>query len=332
MIVKNEEEFIDQCLKSVRDLVDEIIIVDTGSTDRTIEICQKHGASIYPYTWNDHFAEARNFGINKAKSDWILWLDADEELEFGHKDLLQNTLANTQANMLLLPVMNYSGESFPVNYNEAFLYYQPRIFRNHVGIQFHNRIHETPMFPKENESSNSITELEIPIHHYGYIQDISNKRNKEHRNLNLLQKEYQTPNHSPWIEYHLASEHYRQGNYHVAFEYLNESILRFLTNGKLPPAIIYRLKYDILLKTDSIDGALAGIEKAISIYPDYVDLHFLKGFIHFHHQDYKEALSCFEKCLELGENNSKYLIMKGAGSFRALHYKILCLQAVNQTD
>lgn len=80
MIVKNEEYFLGTCLESVKDLIEEIIIVDTGSTDKTKEICNEYGAIIYDFLWSESFSEARNFGINKATKEWILYLDADEEI------------------------------------------------------------------------------------------------------------------------------------------------------------------------------------------------------------------------------------------------------------
>ncbi|MFG0216248.1 glycosyltransferase family 2 protein, partial [Brevibacillus porteri] len=76
MIVKNEEECLHKCLDSVKDLVDEMIIVDTGSTDKTVEIGKSFGAVVHSYEWQDNFAEARNFGLEKATGDWILWMDA----------------------------------------------------------------------------------------------------------------------------------------------------------------------------------------------------------------------------------------------------------------
>ncbi len=81
MIVKNEESNIANCLKSAQGIVDEIIIVDTGSTDETIAICETFNAKILNFKWNNSFAEARNFGLKQAKGDWILWLDADEEID-----------------------------------------------------------------------------------------------------------------------------------------------------------------------------------------------------------------------------------------------------------
>jgi len=328
MIVKNEEKFIEQCLQSVRDVVDEIIIVDTGSTDRTKELCSKYKVELFSYKWQDHFADARNFGVSKAKGEWILWIDADEELD-ENVSTLKEYLSTTKADMVFLPVINYYGDSFPVKKEQGFIYYQPRIFRNRRGIHFQNRIHETPMFP-ENDVRRKVDILEIPIHHYGYIREVRDRLEKSKRNLQLLQMEMKNHKHSPWIEYHIANELYQLKDYANAFEYLNESIFLFLLHAQKPPALIYRLKYSLLLESGNVDGAWPGIEKAIQLYPDYVDLHFLKGLIFFHKKDYEEALKAFEKCLELGEHHPEYLITKGFGSDLALSYKNKCIEKLKQ--
>ncbi|MCH8018826.1 glycosyltransferase family 2 protein, partial [candidate division KSB1 bacterium] len=80
MIVKNEEEYLQECLESIEDVVDEIIVVDTGSTDRTVEIARQFDAEVHHIPWNDDFAAARNESIKHASGDWILQLDADERL------------------------------------------------------------------------------------------------------------------------------------------------------------------------------------------------------------------------------------------------------------
>lgn len=330
MIVKNEASFIEQCLNSAKDLVDEMIIVDTGSTDETINICKNFNAQIYNYEWNNHFADARNFGLDKVKGDWILWIDADEKLDCNKQQLIKDTISQTKASMIFLPVINYYGDKLPANTDQAYIYYQPRLFKNNIGIKFYNRIHETPLLPQDNSSEENKIYIEAPVHHYGYLKEITNREEKSKRNFQLLKEELNDPDHSPWIEYHLASEYYRNQDYETAFELLNQSIFNFLLQGIKPPAMLYRLKYTILVETNSFDGAWPGIDKAIELYPDYVDLHYIKGVILFFKKKYTEAVAAFEKCLELGESHTKYLITKGFGSFKAQHFKDLCLEHLDK--
>lgn len=86
MIVKNEEMHIGRCLDSVAELVEEIIIVDTGSTDRTVEIVSKYTEKVYSYPWKDDFSDARNYSFSKASMDYCMWMDADDILEEAEKD------------------------------------------------------------------------------------------------------------------------------------------------------------------------------------------------------------------------------------------------------
>ncbi|MGH9426892.1 MAG: glycosyltransferase family 2 protein, partial [Terriglobia bacterium] len=80
MIVKNEQRWLEDCLNSVKELVDEMIIVDTGSRDNTVEIAQRFGARLFDHPWSGDFSEARNHSLGSATGDWILVLDADEKL------------------------------------------------------------------------------------------------------------------------------------------------------------------------------------------------------------------------------------------------------------
>ena len=141
MIVKNEEEYLDRCLNSVQRLVDEIIIVDTGSTDRTKEICRKHSAKIFDFVWTESFAEARNFGINKAEGEWIFWIDADEEVTLKDAEKFRNALESEKKDIFLIPLINYYG-TFPADINKAYLYTSQRLFRNYKGVKFIGNIHE----------------------------------------------------------------------------------------------------------------------------------------------------------------------------------------------
>ncbi|MBP1761316.1 MAG: glycosyl transferase, group 2 family, partial [Firmicutes bacterium] len=104
MIVKNEEQNIGRCLDSVKNLVGEIIIVDTGSTDRTVEICRSYNAQIFSCPWQDNFAQARNFGLDKVSQDWVLWLDADEEIAPGNRECLNDKSLYDNYDALSVPL------------------------------------------------------------------------------------------------------------------------------------------------------------------------------------------------------------------------------------
>lgn len=319
MIVKDEERFIRQCLKSAQDFVDEIIIVDTGSTDKTKSICLEFTDKVYDYTWQNNFAQARNYALKKASSAWILILDADERVTTKHVQKIKANLFQTKANQLLLPITIYYGESFPVDKNKYYAYYQPRIFRNHIGFQYKKRIHET-LYLSHSTSEISREKLSLPIAHYGYIKSLVQQKQKSNRNIQLLELEQEHHPTNPWNKYHLGSEYYNLQHYSLAFDYVNEAIYQSLMLNIKPNALFYRLKYAILIDTNSIDNALSGIEKAITLYPDYVDLQFYKGYILYMLEKYEEALLAFQHCLTLNENHPNYLILKGTGSFLAEEY------------
>ncbi|WP_263706287.1 TPR domain-containing glycosyltransferase [Shouchella tritolerans] len=322
MIVKNEEAHIEQCLKSVHDIVDEIVIVDTGSTDQTVEICKKYTKNIHSFQWNQNFSEARNESIQRAKSKWILWLDGDEELDRENIDNLKAALSQKKEEAILyVPIINYIGKS--VQEEDAYNIYQPRIFRNGKKLVFQNRIHETLEIPNAGLVEDT---LDVPIKHYGYLDSFKTSKKKHDRNLSLLKIELNNEKHSPWVEYHAASEYYNAKNYEKAFHFVNYAILKFIEHGLIPPAIVYRLKYAILIDSNNIDGAWPSINQAILLYPDYVDLYYIKGTVLFHLKKYEEAVEALDQCLKLGEDNHKYLILKGAGSFRATELKEQCLE------
>lgn len=330
MIVKDEEARIEQCLLSVKDYVNEMIVIDTGSTDNTIGICERHGAVVYPYVWEENFSAARNFGLQLCQCKWILWMDADEALDESSAKLLPKIIAETKAKVIALPIFNYYGESEKINEDDYYLLYQPRLFQNFLGFTFENRVHETLNFP-EDFSDEDVQKVNIPIHHYGYTEDIINEKNKSVRNISILRDELSDPNHSPWIEYHLASELYRIKEYETAFRLVNHSIMLFLKEKVYPPSLLYKLKYEILIETENWDGAWPSIDKALVLYPDYVDLHYYKGIIMLKLNQYKEAFAAFEKCLELGDTKSDYLVLNGVGSFKAQKYRNLCLNLINES-
>ncbi|MGG0086009.1 glycosyltransferase [Bacillus anthracis] len=331
MIVKNEEKNIATCLESIKDIIDEIIIVDTGSTDKTVEICKTFNAKIFHFEWNNSFADVRNFSLKQATGDWILWLDADEEMDLKDKKKLKNLIVKSEEEKILsIHLINYIGEQKDIH--QTFHIAHTRLFKNNEGFKFIYNIHETLNVEEVLGEVQEIKVLPIKVYHYGYLDSEVINKNKLERNLTLLKEELNKENHSPWIEYHIASEYYREKLYVEAFEYVNKSIANFIKDKRLPPSLLYKLKYSTLLSLGSIEGAWPGIESAIRLYPDYVDLHFFKGVILLLKEQYNEALEVFESCIKMGDKNLKHLTLHGVGGHIAWFYKGACFEKMNRVE
>lgn len=326
MIVRDEADRVARCLESVRHHVDEMIVVDTGSSDGTDAICRSLGANVLSFPWNGDFSEARNFSLSRAKGEWILWLDADEEIE-ANPQQLSDLIVSESYDLYTFCLHNYYGER--ADRNRVISMAHPRLFRNGIGFRFNNRIHETlnvnEVLPGEDKKKR-IGHAPIKIWHYGYLDEYVNKKGKADRNVTLLKEELKHNENDPWVHYHLASEYYRTRQYQLSFEHVNRSIILFLLANLTPPSLLYKLKYSILLSLGSFEGAYPAIDKAIALYPDYVDLLFYKAVVLLYLDKPSEAIDVLDRCLKIGEENLKHLTQKGLGSFQAWHYKGLCYE------
>ncbi|MCI8964444.1 MAG: glycosyltransferase family 2 protein [Eubacterium sp.] len=140
MIVKNEEKHIARCLDSVAELVDEIIIIDTGSTDRTVEIASNYTSEVYSYPWKDDFADARNYSFSKASMDYCMWMDADDILEETERDKFLQ-LKQSLASDIDIVMMKYN-TSFDEAGKPSFSYFRERWIRNCTEYRWIGEVHE----------------------------------------------------------------------------------------------------------------------------------------------------------------------------------------------
>lgn len=326
MIVKNEERHISRCLSSVQDIADEIVVVDTGSEDQTVQICKSFNAQVYTHEWKNDFAKARNAGLQHAKGDWILFLDADEELDQETGSILPSLLHDDLPFLGLLKIISYTGKQW--DENEAFESMQTRLFRNHQGISFKGKIHET-LDLEEGEDNTAYFSLPCTIHHYGYLDQEEKWKQKHKRNISILNEEFSQKTSDPWLVYHLASECYRVKEYEKALHLVNGSIFQFLSEQRMPPSLLYFLKYSILLELKRYEEAEQGIDKALQLYPDYVNLHFCKGVILYHLNKYRAAIKAFEISTQTESKHIEHIILKGASDFRAFYYMGACHAELN---
>lgn len=177
MMVKNEEKRLAAALRSAAPWVDEIIVVDTGSTDRTVEIAREFGAKIYHHPWEYNFSKHRNQSISYATGDWLLILDADEELDQETAPLIKEMVkAPREVSGFLFELYNAvapGGETFILH---------PRMFRNNIGFHYEGHVHNRPILP------GAIARTKVKLRHYGYNEDPATMEAKHQRRLDMIRK------------------------------------------------------------------------------------------------------------------------------------------------
>lgn len=211
MIVKNEEDVLARCLQSLQPVVDEIIIVDTGSNDKTKEIAAQYTQHVYDFPWVDDFSKARNFAFSKATQQYCMWVDADDVIspmdQFRLK-ALKDTAEPTVDVFMLKYDIAFDEEDFP-----TFSYYRERIIKNHSGFVWEGAVHEA-ITPRGN-----IEYKEIAIQHRKlHVSDSD-------RNLRILEKQ---PHLSPREQYYYGRELYYHGRYKDAIQVFDH----FLKGGQ----------------------------------------------------------------------------------------------------
>lgn len=213
MIVKNEEDNISRCLNSVKDLFDEIIIVDTGSTDKTKKIAKQYTNKIYDFEWVNDFSKARNYSFSKAKMDYIMWLDADDIIPKKELKKLLKLKESLDKNIDIYMLKYNIGFDELGNCN--FSYYRERIVKNNKIHKWNDRVHEYISL------KGKIDYQEIYIEH---------KKNYTFSDRNLKIYEEMENNKeifNPRNEYYYARELVTHKNYKKAIKYLK----RFLKNN-----------------------------------------------------------------------------------------------------
>lgn len=198
ILTYNEERCIERCLKSCLNLANEIIIIDTGSTDNTLNIIKKFNSKkikLFKIKWNNDFSEARNIGIEKASGDWILFIDSDEYFNENSINILNSIISlfdnyPQKENLVLSPTI--------VNQNSHILLGVNRLFFNTPNLRFFGKIHEE-IRNLETQKTISLYNVNLIIHHDGYNNEIIRQKNKVNRNISLLREMISLePNNIRW--------------------------------------------------------------------------------------------------------------------------------------
>lgn len=315
MIVKDEEEYLPRCLSSIKDIVDEIIIVDTGSSDKTVEIAKNFGAKVYYFKWNNDFSEARNESLKYATKDWILILDADDELSSESKETFK-VLLNTELDEKAIyhfETLSYYGNS--IDNDNIAINLNPRLFKNNRGIHYKGEVHNQLISV---EGDYNAVCNEIKIYHYGYIDKRIISKDKRNRNISILNEQIKTNPNDGFVYFNLGNEYGALDDMNKALECYYKAYEKFTPNTGYSSLLILRIII-ANLKLKNYNKALEFVDIGSLHYPKCTDFYFYKSLI-WHELDRPTLqIKALEKCIELGEPPSEFKFIFGTWSYRAYY-------------
>ena len=265
MIVRNESRDLPRCLASVAGLVAELVVVDTGSTDETPAIAAAHGAVLVHHPWADDFAAARNVALARATGDWILHLDADEELDAASRPRLQALIRASDADGLRLRVRSLLPPQDPQQYEDDWIV---RLFRRRPGLRCEGRLHEQIRSAIEQEGGR-IQDADLTILHRGYAQVSAQGTDRRRRNLAHLEAMLAEAPADPYLHYQRGATLHALGEQAGAAEALGRALA--LGAADLGDGIrirLYRRLAQLALGAEDYPAALRLAASGLAEQPD----------------------------------------------------------------
>jgi glycosyltransferase involved in cell wall biosynthesis len=314
MIVKNEEQNLPDCLHGLADLFNEIVIADTGSTDRTREIAVGLGAKVVDFPWVDSFAAARNASLEAATGDWVMWLDADDRLDDANRTKLKELLGRLGTENAAYAMKCECVADRPEA--GATVVDHVRLFRNDPRIRWRYRVHEQ-ILPGVRAIGGEVRWSDVVVHHMGYV-DAAVRRRKLDRDVRLLTLEDQEHPDDPFVLFNLGSVLSEATRPAEALPLLRRSLAR-----SHPTDSIVRKLYALIVachrQLGQGDEALAACREGRSHYPDDAELLFVEGVLHRERRDLQAAEACWRRLLERREGDHFASVDAGLLGYKTRH-------------
>ena len=290
LMVKDEEHCLENCLKSIKGFVDEIIVVDTGSTDGTIEIAENYGAKVYHHPWEGDFSKHRNQSMSYAKGDWILIIDADEVLEPESSKAIRAIAKQTPKNAILFKVINCSSKGECKS-----LLISPRLFRNDIGCHYRGIVHNQPYYPREEEPSS------LKIYHYGYDLSPEQMKAKGKRTIELLEKQIAMNPEAIFPRFNLTISKFMAGDFLASVKEGEKAIRLIQKYGATEPgyAALYYIVSATYWNLKNPDRAEKSALEGVAYYAEHLDVFFVLTLIYDHKNDYSKVSEYGERYLKL---------------------------------
>ncbi|WP_207744961.1 glycosyltransferase family 2 protein [Paraclostridium bifermentans] len=299
MIVKNEEKNIKRCLDSIESIADEIIIVDTGSNDKTLNICSNYNAKVINHKWNNDFSEARNVSLEYATKDYILFLDADEEISKEDLEKLKVLLSSKKlAEGYFFRLTNI------INGTEVGEYVVFRFFKNKRKYRFRGKVHEqiANCIQKHNKDK-CIENIDIKIYHYGYDPNKVNIESKYKRNMGILNT-YTEEEKDAYYFYVLGNEYARITDFKSAIESYEKSLdlMELKYNYVFYPYLILNI-VKAYSNEKQFYESIKFIEKIRLSIKNFKDLYFMECLAYIECGKISKALECLNEYINCPVGN-----------------------------
>lgn len=297
MIVRNEEAHLNACLESVQHLVDETIVVDTGSTDRTPALAAERGARVHPFPWCDDFSAARNESLRLAAGRWIFWLDADDRVDRDNEERLRalfgqlrSAAGATNAGYLMT-----CRSSLPTIRGQACQVSHLRVFPREAALRWTGRVHER-LEQSDGHGPLSLRWSDVQIQHVGYADPVQRRRKLE-RNLRLLQLDFASHPDDAVTLFHLGWCHLELSHYAESLRFLKRSLRGDCRVSRPQAGKAQALIVECLSQMQRKQEALEVCTAALRQYPNDTELLFRQGHLLGVLGDFAGSESCFLQLL-----------------------------------
>jgi glycosyltransferase involved in cell wall biosynthesis len=296
MIVRDEEVNLPHCLGSVRGLFDEIVVVDTGSVDRTREIARDFGAKVFDFAWIDDFAAARNEALAHATGDYAFWLDADDVVEPAEREKLVRLLQKLTRGDEAAYVVRCACDPGADGVTGATMVDHVRLFPLRRNVRWSYRVHEQ-ILPALNRARFPVRWTDLVVRHTGSTEPGLRAR-KLDRDVRILERELSERPDDPFVLFNLGSIALDRRQWHEGLGFLERSLA-----GSAPSDSIVRKLFALIARAHQMMGnsqqALDTCARGLKLDPEDAELWFRKGQVHRRRGELAEAEACLRRILGL---------------------------------
>jgi glycosyltransferase involved in cell wall biosynthesis/predicted Zn-dependent protease len=294
LIVKNEAANLPRCLASLKGWVDEIVVVDTGSTDESVAIAESFGAKVGHFVWCDDFSAARNASLELATSDWVLVIDADEALDVRDPGHWRQALAARRAYHLEIRNVDVAGRI--ESRTESF----PRLFPRDAQVRFRGRLHENPLASLQAMGLAAESLESAWLNHSGYTDAAIAQNDKLARNQALVERMIAEDPRDPEAWLFLANTRWLAKDAGATLQAIGELRI-LLAYGRPLAAQLQRTAFLVeawaLMAADRLADALSVLDFGLRFAPGFVELHFERGRARALSGELDGAIADFQACL-----------------------------------